>query len=764
MIALAGCSLNLNDAPQAPEPAIGLSMVEARCLEGVTQAAKEYFNGSIDSTKVESFWNCARSSIRLFMEQTRGKESGKYTPEELSRFMERYILGGERIPDGLLREVMEVKRVLFGGDSVSLTTAELTLILNLMEVVKQASLELLPYMPVTPDHLNTLSVDEFEYAVNVMDQNNRKIAETIQGAAGNYSTERLKSFLLELEQLYGGNDPEFGPRFLREHLGFLGSLKRVILGTPADVIGAEDWKDLLVVGNQWHALYLSAEHLKHNSESWVSGEGLKRFVKLLGRGHDLIKDAVESHPEGRIPIGLLEALIDSIPSRESGSSWLPVSPAVSKDMVRLLLNRLLRSELGTTIENRPDSGLDHRALDLAWREVSRWAQGQLYLDGLFQSLSGLHGESSLGHTPEELLRAPMGEVLNWAFADGVWKDWETSALGSVDSISDLQDFISSVRPLFQADDNRVFFGTHISDRRSSFHHLTNMNVMITLSRLLMNGYAEDTQRVDGMLGVTAVELNTFCHDIRNFGLELKLLDLRKQDVGLQRFMEGNLFTYNANGDRFLGLKEGVELLSFLVSSNLHSHLIHSEIEGKCSTSPSKIWSRPDVDVTCYRDNFLGSFERYMDHMPGLAAHVRGLSSSERVEFARSLENAGRWFGASGHPMELGDTEAFVMLFHYLEALFVRYDIDQSGTINIEELRLAFPVFRRKLAEITGFDDDARLWPIFTYMLKFGVPPEETLQGGLSFWFWREREMLWKVEADRGRVLEVIGAVARGHSN
>src|SRR5688572_8220019 len=115
--AVVGCSLSLNEKP--PEnPVIELGD-DMGCMAGGTQKIKDYIDGQSDDATISKLVQCTSKALQLFSERTRGSDPGKYKPDELEKFLERYFLAPTKFPAGLMTEIMELKKLFLGGQSDS---------------------------------------------------------------------------------------------------------------------------------------------------------------------------------------------------------------------------------------------------------------------------------------------------------------------------------------------------------------------------------------------------------------------------------------------------------------------------------------------------------------------------------------------------------------------------------------------------------------------------------------------------------------------
>jgi hypothetical protein len=100
-----------------------------------------------------------------------------------------------------------------------------------------------------------------------------------------------------------------------------------------------------------------------------------------------------------------------------------------------------------------------------------------------------------------------------------------------------------------------------------------------------------------------------------------------------------------------------------------------------------------------------------------------------------------------------------IIMQYIETLMLRFDKDQNGILNLDETMQAFPLFLPTIASLIDMDpvkDRKELLNIFTFMLKYGEPPNpKNALSLLRFLHWRWSKDSWKISAKRGTLVSVL---------
>jgi hypothetical protein len=170
------------------------------------------------------------------------------------------------------------------------------------------------------------------------------------------------------------------------------------------------------------------------------------------------------------------------------------------------------------------------------------------------------------------------------------------------------------------------------------------------------------------------------------------------------------------------------------------------------------------------------YQPLWDHMPNLSRFYSTLpvlgngtpveGKVYRETFTCLLQGVARGKSADPSWIGSGDVDQISALEHYLEAMFVRFDANHSGTLNRDE---ALSAYRTVLKTVIGkevttqapflkTDDDFQA--VLTYMLARGkIPSTSDWKSIIDFGIWRYIHES-NFEADRARVVQVMAAITK----
>lgn len=760
---LAACSRALNDR-EKKEEVITLGSSETQCLSNAATTVQRYFDGKSSAAEIGGFWDCSERALDLFSKYTRGKTPGNYDPGELRRFFEKYFLGTQKIHDPLLSEGMKLKNSIIGGGVEKLSIDEIRATLEIIRVLKAQSVRLLTYQPLRPSHMRLVDEGFIDRAADELVKSAEEIGKALSLTASEYTFDDMQALFKQVDLFLTAAGVEVTElKTMLSILPVVRVLKGMLVSRNHDAISAEDWSKMLVTGTRWYAWTLKVSQLKGKFHVFMWGDGLRRAKQLVGEMKDLLNASISSWPKSTIPFSEFDALIDAMGDKRI-SDWVYEggTATTAKKTLRPIVQRVMGGT-DTGVTGRAAEGLSVDAVERTWKEFDRFVEGQNFLESLFDRLAGRgNWTPARSYSPEELLAraseiAPTGNL-------------------AADAAVDMKYMIQWYRPLFLGDDEQVFYYPATNDRRHSFHNLSQMNWMRTVSRLFIAGYAEEGDdglaRAKAMGGLTQNEARKFYFDFRSFGVELKVFDRRTEDgsTATKRFTEANLFSFQADGGTLLSLDEMIQMIAFLGSATILANQMHDELAKICpNDSNLDVYGLPLIEAKCYREKLFDKtkmrIEHFLDHMPVMASFYRNLNDKDRKAFEDFLESAVRGDRKNSPLFESDDSKGIATLLHYVEAVFSRYDIDQTRTMGKSESNKAYPVFEATLAEASGIKDKPkRLKNLFTYLLKHGRKPDpDCFWDKVSFVWWAIQGPFQRFNADRTRILQILATLSEAQS-
>lgn len=760
-VSVASCRFQISDDELSTESSIGaLGGGQLGCLNGLGKTLQSYFEGATSSREIERKWECADGALKLFVERVKGKNLEYYTPDELRRFLQRYFVTDLTISDRLLSEVFEVKNSIFGGGINKISHAEVNKVRDLLAAVKAATTALHPYMPLSPKSFERASDERLQAATQSLILATQRIGGALDLATVSYPFERFDALLAQLELVYPGP----GPRNLRENMGLLVTLKRVLIsprmvltrgGRETDGLSGHELVRLLDYGARVQAFLLRLSQLRATEGSLFVGHGRLRLQRLANDVLDLLHESLTQYPERVIPFGELQSLAAALPAELLG----PVQRETLGPLVVPVVCKLIQGNGGCD-PKRGTFGLDAYGIERLRGVLAQWSAAQAALEATYERLF-----------TERTDEPSPGDVLDRAYLPEDLLHY----LNEFQLIPDLTHMVTSFRPLFTRPSAQIHFQPHGGDRRHSLRNLSQMIWIREAMKLIIEGYAKDPDRARTKKGLNLSEMEDLIRDVNPILIDFKIVDPAQHDLHKKRFREASLFTYASDGNDYLDVDEGTNYFALILSGSKLAQRIYkglTDSEAKCQTREADAYGRFWLREGCVKEHFLKRIYRFTDHMPDMAEYFRKLSNSQKGKFWESLVASARQDNGSRPVMNSYISEGTASTLQYVEVLFSRFDKDRNGKIESanDEVEEAYQTFRCTLVGFSGQVNsrgeakDSIVRAIFAYMLSTGKAPDTDQECGGATGQGIAQVVQWlpprNVSADRTRVLEIFAEISK----
>lgn len=698
------------DMPRVTVPVVNLKGTD--CLQDSPDILENYVSGKASEHEVNAFWSCLRGAITTFTTRVEGSDPKRgYKATELRRFLETNFLGGDKpdaikINDELLRQFMQVKRLLIGGHENYLTKTELSQLVKLFEELRGLSQEVRPYVKVlfkskkdeTPDP------DVVGHAASKFENVLVRVGALIAKQKVTYKFSDFKSFLTELNAVFESRGNGDGFKRGAEFVPLIIAAKGVLFPGDAGVISPDEWDGLFRFGG--HAFSISMRFALFLGKDSMRTAPLLNEAHRMGRSFFLIlNEAFARRPDHIIPTISFDILFDEYAKKYT----LPMNLTLPKmqELWVALIDKIL-PEYGTNVPG--------------------WSLGEMKrLENEFENFVAV--QFSMIGSPRD------GEGL--------------------EAIEEMNGVLNTyVLPLDSL--GRIIFVSNPSavwDENSK----TKFNALRAALRLVMQAYTADPIRRHTLGGVNQTEFDTAYAAFKPFLVLLEVVKENDTELGPRIFREANLFTTRANGDNEINFYEVLEYAHFVHSGIGAGKLLRAELEPLCDHTPL------DVDVACFRENYRDLHKKNYSNMPKMVEFFATLKVKDWKVVLTGLESTNRANGATNDPITNSDIYEIGVLLQYIEILMIRFDVDQNGLLDLQEGLTALPLFQTVIAEILGVDpvaDAKEVRALFTYMLRYGEPPDPKKPISiLRYLNWKWSEKSWKLSADRSIILKILSSLS-----
>lgn len=737
---LSGCSLGTQDSPKEQGP-LKMTLPEQECLQASMPAIQQFFQGTVSEKDLNDAWMCTSTALTMFSTKVTGANPNFYTARELRTFMESFFLGDIKVSDSLLEQIMKVKQLVVGGDSDRITRAELAQAQTSIEILRQETQRLRPYVRlismVETKEAALRDPARVEAALTALKTSTTTLGALFSHSKDSYDTENIETLLTELTPIFTDWS---GPDKALEYLPTFGVIKTLLLNPPGNKMAPTEWKPLLSVAGNLFSLYLRGHYLM-SSQDLMSGDGLRQVIRAYDEAMGILKSGIEAKPSKMITFAQLDEAVNEVYRLELVDD--SVRDTTIKTLLRVAFQKILNP--ATKGVRPPVKGLNLAAYD------KLYAQGASYLD-MQRAWGELVGKVAEHDSRYRTTPIPLVSVRQY------WPNVSTKYPLAKD---DLKRLFNLESPLsFRANDTLIF------DSRVASHGIgqstfNSYNWKSAVARLFLNGYVTDVND-NRYSGLTDMQLQAAFNDLRELGVDLEVLEPKDYQLWKTTFDEANIFTLSSSNDHKLSFYEGFDYIAYVVGGGVMSTRVFNDIKQACAHVGADGFGRPTMDLACYRRRNQAIFTSAFAELPSWVKVANDLGSSGISTLQDGLEKATRGAIPADKKDEVStsDVTRVTMVMQYIESIYVRYDANRNGRIEYDEAKKAFPLFKELLAQASGFKDERKQFALFAYLLTYGKPP--TSIGDKIYWqlIWLSSEGKWKkVSADRMKVLGIVGALS-----
>lgn len=646
-----------------------------------------------------------------------------------------------RVSDRLLIEAMKIKQVFFGGGVEQFEKADFDRARAKLEAFRTLTESFLNYVAIYGLSWNTSEAASeedahliFREAEGKLIEVGRRLGEIMESK---YDLKNLLVVAEEIDKLYppetdSGRKPwkEAADKFVP----LLTVAKNIMFSDEDSEVGVttREWSEFLSLGGEGYARYMYYYYFLRNKDL-TQGLGLSNLDALV-RQTAGFADKLILRKSGPVPT-ISYSEISRLWTAVKGAGLLPEEMTVKSldNLTQVVFKKILiRPEKRLT--GIAPSGLTQEATLIAKEEFRLWHENQKFMGVVFSS-------------------APPAGV----DAARLLRDLE-NAQPTV-ALNELKMILQSALPLTYDEQGRFY----ISKRPIPYSRKSTnwVNIGRALSRLLIRSYALDLKRVTSYQGITKVEANNLFQDVRPFVIEMGWLDPRSETFANSRFLEASLFTPGANGDEYLGLKEGSDLAMMLISGVKVDGLIFDVLEKVCPIErPTQYPDDWTVDVECFTKVYRQEMPYAFQALPDFVDYAYGLPANRYQTMLVNLMKATGYVPDATQKAKVGDVALVPHVSQYVESVIQRWDSNKDGILVTAEVMRAYPVFRNIIKEVSGLDSEKQLKGVFTWLVKYGKPPETIAEKAKFLLWWVPKgEDGWDVEADREQFAKILGLLS-----
>lgn len=669
---MSACDINIKAKP----PEASLKIGGMNCLSQIGPTVSAYVDDELNESDITEFFTCIQKAFVLFEGNTRGSKQDEYTPGEIRNFLQKYFIRDRKISDRLLAEFMLVKKTLIGGSVDVIKRKDLHEAVAILETLKKEALRLKPYIRLLNNQLIAKEPREnlrerIQVAQQKLHESIDVIVPLFANAQQPYSIRNFENLLYELRYFINWDDHFNRSRPISEWIELLRNFKDVTV-SKTDTITPQEWAPLLKASANWYTLFLEVKVSWNISVFWEE-ENLDQLYGAAMKAIQYVRDAIDRQAGARsqtkyIEFDRLTKLYGSVEKMGWTSAEWP-KEAVDK-VFRAFVTKIL-GDKDWPPESRRARGIGMIHLNRLQQELLQWNHYQGQIEG--------------------------GQLLNT-------QGFPTRAF-----------YYPEISGIFLTEDfNR---NEHI-DR----FNLTVYNALRSLAGLAIKGYASQPT-----LGLARQELQNLYMDIRDLMIAWRLADPREFKTGMRAYLEGNLFTYAANGNDYLEVGELIQLMAFLKTGGQVGNVIYDQILPHCQDITLDIHGRNSLLRGCVEKYLAKNLATMTQNMPGFTKFFNDLHINSREQYVKDLLSAVYSRHSVPELVESSDILSLAAVLQYEEAVFTRYNRDMNNVLSGKELDEAFNTFSwlmKNMAAATCKNlSDKQVRLVFDYILRYQEIPD-----------------------------------------
>jgi hypothetical protein len=698
-----------------------------------------------------------------------------------------------KISDGLLLELMKVKRLVFGGGLTDFSVEDFRRAQDKVAIFTKLTEKVLSYVNIyglnwNPEKKRYVdAVELFKSAeVNLL-ETSKTLGKLIEDS---YDLSEVLQLVGEYEKLYPPDNPETSMTgTLRKYMPLIVSTRQVVLSDSGSVISKTQWSDFLRTTVGFYNRYMQYYYFLDSTKIWSHGDGLTSYSAFVSDLLLELETVISRKVDAVITYSELEKLTSDASDADLLPDFLPLK--ILNDLLKVTFSKVLISPEDRLQQKLP-LGFSLKATQVAREEFGIWRDNQKFFESLYPNSQP--GEM---HQGGEIVRVLNSQQKTTGIAEllFIYQSPQSRSFDSLGRLSIRQEPTPYTR---EAADT--------------------VNLMRMVARLGLRSYAQEKPRIDNYLGLSLAEARNIFFDLKPMLVKLDLVGETDVVFADSRFREANLFTPRADGNKLSSFNELFDLAVGIFSGLKLNAFLEEKIKAVdgsgCTlvTSPSS--KDIKVTVTCLTNIYAREMPTIFASMPSMVEYMQKLPRCKMLanhwtatdfggdsgwepqlpipietpvltsaEIKKAKEECAGTFDltfmnilkASGYLVRtdgliaLRDASLAPHLFQYIETVIQRYDrvhisdVDgrkklKDGILDRQEAMEAYPLLREILITVSGFCDEKTLRGSLAWILENGRPPEGIWES-IRFLSYINFPETWKINVDRTKLAGILGFIA-----
>ncbi|MGZ3692366.1 MAG: hypothetical protein ACXVAX_12740, partial [Pseudobdellovibrio sp.] len=504
------------------------------CLKDVSLQVSKFVKSESTSQEIEKTFNCFDQTLSQFENKVEGREKAdQFNKDELFQIFDKFI-NDARVSREAITELLLLKSAILGGSDQFISKGEITQLRDLVKAIKIEAVKIMPYAKVfnIQQTDNQFSRDTIEDAFAQMTLSLKNLLKLTKLPQSGYTFDNVFGLIKALNIIDSDENP---------YVKLVRKVNGLIIG-PNEVSSFADrdmYIDSMGLGMKLYILQKqSFVNFKFDAPSSIT-ETLNYFGVLL----DFLESTLQYKKQNVVSVDTIDPVITAI--HESGSLPVKINLDTILTFYKTVMVKVFQSGLHSDVQ--AFKGLERVHLVNMRKEMAIYQIYSNFLSSQFYKID------SSGHY---LMR--YSEI---AFHDGLQKHnfaEDVKNYSIFDSMVKAQ--ILTALNEFRAEDfkkynlvyrdSRLIISRNQKDWVQSWKELAYSLHIKMMSRLMILGWGE----LNGAKEVGKSFLNEqgmvqWYSEFKRIGIELKCLDPRQENLGLQTLTAANLFTKAGNADK-----------------------------------------------------------------------------------------------------------------------------------------------------------------------------------------------------------------------
>ncbi|MGZ3801046.1 MAG: hypothetical protein ACXVCR_02600 [Bdellovibrio sp.] len=711
-----------------------------------------YFIKSVPETgtgyKLSYLSRTVEDLLSVFQDLVAEKPEGVVSRQEVTELLKtlEVVWPDFKISDGLVLELMKMKHLFFGGSTESFATLDFETARLKVSRIKFLIERFLPYYTVygrewQPELYSAEEAKKlFMEAQFVLEATAREAGSLFEGS---YDLKDFANLAAEIEKLY---PPEGESRVdkVNAYLPLIIEVKKIFLGGYDSTLKKSNWSVLLSFSARFYTDFLYYDYFI-KGKSFYDQKTLVDLSTLSNQSFNIFRDLLSEKKENFVS----RVEINKIANELKQLGLIPHNiDADSMDtVIGVVLNNLLVSP-ERRIDGYIPNALVISSIENLRQEVQVWLDTELFISKITDGWDS-HKGFEVKALIELLQRNQVDPDISIPLQTG---------------LRELVLSLNTPVPLTVDEQGRIL----ISNKSEHFYtakSLRQLNLSRAVSRMLLRSFVTEKGRIEGYTGATLEEFESAFGKLRTFLVQSGLLEPTNTTFGSSRFREANVFTPHSDGNSYASFAELSDLVSMILSGIRIDSMFRNELVHICLHNRGIVSNRETVSLKCLKDVYKDSIPTIMVATPEYVKFVKTMNKDAWGHYFNNLIKAAGYVSNESNTATVEDISLVPHVIQYIEMILARFDKNKDGIISTSDAIRAYPSFKGILMDLAaeqlkdGSIKEEELLDVFTYILRYGAPPESWKDKIKFVMSWKGKRDKWDVQADRAQLAEILGYIA-----